>query len=111
MELNMNNKIKYSLKSKIASTVSKSNNWTIHRSRYKFILMIDRGRKIANYKLLLFCSQVGDRVFCGLDHGGYAEYAAANVYECYPLSENLTFAQGASLYVAYFAAYRGLVAR
>lgn len=55
--------------------------------------------------------QVGDRVFCGIESGGYAEYAVANASNCYPLTDKLTFHEGAAIYITYFGAYRGLVIR
>lgn len=51
----------------------------------------------------------GDRVYCGLDSGGYAEYAVANISRCHQLREKISFSRGAALYVSYFAAYRALV--
>lgn len=53
----------------------------------------------------------GDRVFCGVEYGGYAEYAVANESDCYKLDDRLTFSQGASIYVTYFTVFRGLVPR
>ncbi|XP_063244827.1 zeta-crystallin-like isoform X2 [Bacillus rossius redtenbacheri] len=54
----------------------------------------------------------GDRVFGGLSKcGGYAEYAVSNVKKLYPLSENLSFSQGAALHTPYFTAYRALVTK
>nr|CAD7445696.1 unnamed protein product [Timema bartmani] len=52
----------------------------------------------------------GDRVFAGLpNNGGYAEYATSEEKNVYPLSEKLTFNQGAAIYIPYFTAYRALV--
>ncbi|XP_067003260.1 quinone oxidoreductase isoform X2 [Anabrus simplex] len=51
----------------------------------------------------------GDRVFGCLLDGGYAEYAVCKKNHVFPLSEKLTFSQGASLYVPYFTAHRALI--
>ena len=53
----------------------------------------------------------GDRVaaFCML--GGFAEVAVAPAYFCFPLPEELDFAQGASLILNYHAAYYALKLR
>src|ERR671917_1914365 len=53
----------------------------------------------------------GDRVaaFCGL--GGFAEVAVAPEFLCFPLSDELDFAQGASLILNYHTAYFSLVTR
>jgi len=60
--------------------------------------------------LYTFLLQKGDRVFCGMSkHGTYAEYALCGQETVFPLSEKLTFSQGAGLYVPYFTAYRALV--
>nr|CAD7258495.1 unnamed protein product [Timema shepardi] len=54
----------------------------------------------------------GDRVFAGLpNNGGYAEYATSEEKNIYPLSEKLTFNQGAAIYIPYFTAYRALVTK
>ncbi|CAG2057497.1 unnamed protein product [Timema podura] len=54
----------------------------------------------------------GDRVFAGLpNNGGYAEYATSEEKNVYPLSEKLTFNQGAAIYIPYFTAYRALVTK
>ncbi|XP_073977245.1 quinone oxidoreductase-like isoform X2 [Rhodnius prolixus] len=56
--------------------------------------------------------KVGDRVTCCLPlDGGYAEYVTCDESKVLPLSETLSFSQGASLYVAYFVAYRALVTK
>uniref|UniRef100_A0A1B6LR62 Enoyl reductase (ER) domain-containing protein n=1 Tax=Graphocephala atropunctata TaxID=36148 RepID=A0A1B6LR62_9HEMI len=60
--------------------------------------------------------KVGDRVVCRLylynpNHGGYAEYTACDVGDLIPLSDRLSFSQGAALYVAYATAYKALVTR
>lgn len=41
--------------------------------------------------------------------GGYAEYVAVDYKECFPLSNNLSFAQGAALCLTYFSAHRALI--
>src|ERR687898_3637397 len=53
----------------------------------------------------------GDRVaaFCML--GGFAEVAVAPEWLCFPLSDELDFAQGASLILNYHTAYFSLVTR
>lgn len=54
----------------------------------------------------------GDRVFTlSTTSGCYSEYAVAMASRIYPLSEALSFAQGAALGVPYFTAYRALVQR
>ncbi|PSN35328.1 hypothetical protein C0J52_17146 [Blattella germanica] len=54
----------------------------------------------------------GDRVFAWLPgNGGYAEYVATHKENVFPLSEKLTFSQGAGLYVPYFTAYRALITK
>ncbi|XP_075229459.1 quinone oxidoreductase-like isoform X1 [Lycorma delicatula] len=57
--------------------------------------------------------KVGDRVFAtlGNENGGYAEYITTSYENVAPLPENLTFSQGASLFVTYYTAYRALVLR
>uniref|UniRef100_A0A1B6DV77 Enoyl reductase (ER) domain-containing protein n=1 Tax=Clastoptera arizonana TaxID=38151 RepID=A0A1B6DV77_9HEMI len=56
--------------------------------------------------------KVGDRVVCCLPFdGGYAEYLTCNSSNLIPLSERLTFSQGAAIYVAYFTAYRSLITK
>lgn len=56
--------------------------------------------------------KAGDRVTCCLPlDGGYAQYVACDENKAIPLSETLSFSQGASLYVAYFVAYRALVTK
>jgi NADPH:quinone reductase len=55
--------------------------------------------------------KAGDRVaaFCGL--GGFAEVVAAPEYFCFPLPDELDFAQGASLVLNYHTAYFALRTR
>lgn len=54
----------------------------------------------------------GDRVTCCLPYdGGYSEYAVCREKYIIPLSSKLTFAEGSSLYVSYFVAYRALVTK
>uniref|UniRef100_A0A1B6EYR4 Enoyl reductase (ER) domain-containing protein n=1 Tax=Cuerna arida TaxID=1464854 RepID=A0A1B6EYR4_9HEMI len=58
--------------------------------------------------------KVNDHVICCLqapNYGGYAEYAACDVTKLIPLSNSLSFSQGAAVYVPYFTAYKALVAR
>ncbi|XP_066908784.1 zeta-crystallin [Halyomorpha halys] len=56
--------------------------------------------------------KIGDRVACCLPRdGGYAEYVTCNEKYLIPLSDKLTFPQGATLYVAYFVAYRALLTK
>lgn len=54
----------------------------------------------------------GARVYLsGSISGTYAEYAICNSNQLHPLPAHISFAQGASLYVAYVTAYRGLIQR
>ncbi|XP_068694557.1 quinone oxidoreductase-like isoform X1 [Montipora foliosa] len=54
----------------------------------------------------------GDRVYlCGSISGTYAEYALCNAHTVHPLPDNLSFSQGAALYVPYYTAYRALIQR
>uniref|UniRef100_A0A0A9Z006 Quinone oxidoreductase n=1 Tax=Lygus hesperus TaxID=30085 RepID=A0A0A9Z006_LYGHE len=54
----------------------------------------------------------GDRVTCCLPwDGGYSEYAVCDERFVIPLSSKLTFAQGSTLYVSYFVAYRALITK
>ena len=54
----------------------------------------------------------GARVYLsGSVSGTYAEYAICNPDQLHPLPAHVSFAQGASLYVAYVTAYRGLIQR
>ncbi|XP_046684898.1 quinone oxidoreductase-like isoform X1 [Homalodisca vitripennis] len=58
--------------------------------------------------------KVNDHVICSLhapNYGGYAEYVACDVTDLIPLTHNLSFSQGAAVYVPYFTAYKALVAR
>lgn len=55
--------------------------------------------------------QKGDPVFGCLVEGGYAEYVACKKNNVFPLSKNLTFSQGAGLFVPYFTAYRALIVK
>lgn len=50
----------------------------------------------------------GQRVLAIVDFGGYAELAAANVHVCFPLPDNLTFSQGASIPVNFITAFHCL---
>jgi NADPH:quinone reductase-like Zn-dependent oxidoreductase len=49
--------------------------------------------------------QVGQRVLAFTKFGGYASLAAASQMACFPLPENMTFAQGASIPVNFVTAY------
>lgn len=52
----------------------------------------------------------GDRVFAGKSLSGcYAEYAVAPAGIVHPLPNELSFEQGAGIYVPYYTAYRALV--
>lgn len=55
--------------------------------------------------------QIENRVFCGINEGGYAEYAAANATDCHHLPDQLSFSEGAALYITYLIAYRALVVK
>lgn len=55
---------------------------------------------------------VGDRVYlAGSVTGTYAEYALCEFNQVHPLPEQITFAQGAAVYVPYATAYRALFQR
>ncbi len=61
------------------------------------------GSKVKNWR-------VGDRVYiAGSQSGTYAEEALCNVNQVQPLPDNISFAQGAAVYVAYATAYRALI--
>ena len=54
----------------------------------------------------------GTRVYLsGSVSGTYAEYATCHRNQLHPLPDHISFTQGASLYVAYVTAYRGLIHR
>ncbi|XP_043818854.1 quinone oxidoreductase isoform X3 [Dromiciops gliroides] len=54
--------------------------------------------------------QIGDKVFTtNTVTGGYAEYTVASQDTVFPLLGNLDFAQGASIGIPYFTAYRALI--
>src|SRR6202012_618167 len=55
--------------------------------------------------------EVGDRVAAFTLIGAYAEQATAATERVFPLSDNVTFEQGASLPLNYLTAYFGLVQR
>lgn len=56
--------------------------------------------------------KVGDRVACCLPRdGGYAEYVTCPEKNLIHLSDKLTFSQGATLFVAYFIAFRALITK
>lgn len=48
---------------------------------------------------------------CGSISGTYAEYALCNSHNVYALPSNLSFSQGAAIYVPYYTAYRALIQR
>uniref|UniRef100_A0A8V0ZQ45 Quinone oxidoreductase n=1 Tax=Gallus gallus TaxID=9031 RepID=A0A8V0ZQ45_CHICK len=51
----------------------------------------------------------GDRVFTSATlSGGYADYAVAEADTVFPLSDKLSFSQGAAIAIPYFTAYRAL---
>ncbi|XP_046778946.1 quinone oxidoreductase isoform X3 [Gallus gallus] len=53
--------------------------------------------------------QKGDRVFTSATlSGGYADYAVAEADTVFPLSDKLSFSQGAAIAIPYFTAYRAL---
>lgn len=58
------------------------------------------------------CAKVGMRVYIsGSIDGTYAEFALCTRHQVHPIPDHTTFAEGASLYVAYVTAYRGLIQR
>ena len=60
------------------------------------------GGKVKNWK-------IGDRVYiAGAQSGTYAEEALCNANQVQSLPDNVSFAQGAAVYVAYATAYRAL---
>ncbi|GAB6025278.1 hypothetical protein CHUAL_010695 [Chamberlinius hualienensis] len=59
------------------------------------------GKQITNFK-------VGQRVYTIGALGSYAEYTVASRNRVFPLSDKLTFEQGAALGIPYFTAYRAL---
>jgi len=53
--------------------------------------------------------KVNDRIFTSnTTSGSYAEYATAPAGSCFPLSDKMSFAQGATLGTPYFTAFRAL---
>lgn len=61
------------------------------------------GNQVKNWK-------IGDRVYiAGAQSGTYAEEALCNVNQVQTLPDNVSFAQGAAVYVAYATAYRALM--
>jgi NADPH:quinone reductase len=51
----------------------------------------------------------GDRVYtAGATTGTYAEYALCEAFQVQPLHDNISFEQGAGLYIPYVTAYRAL---
>ena len=55
---------------------------------------------------------VGDRVYAaGTLSGAYAEHALCNASQVHPLPDNVSFAQGAGIFIPYATAYRGLFQR
>lgn len=60
----------------------------------------------------LFFHQEGDRVYiCGSLTGTYAEFALCNASSVHSMPDNVSFSQGAAIYVPYFTAYRALFQR
>ena len=56
--------------------------------------------------------KAGDRVYiAGSLSGTYAEYSLSNESQVHPLSQNVSFAQGAGVGIPYGTAYRGLFQR
>ncbi|KAJ7383294.1 hypothetical protein OS493_029259 [Desmophyllum pertusum] len=54
----------------------------------------------------------GDRVYiCGSLTGTYAEFALCNASSVHSMPDNVSFSQGAAIYVPYFTAYRALFQR
>ncbi|KAL9987841.1 hypothetical protein ACROYT_G002211 [Oculina patagonica] len=54
----------------------------------------------------------GDRVYvCGSLTGTYAEFALCNTSSIHIMPDNVSFSQGAAIYVPYFTAYRALFQR
>ena len=59
-----------------------------------------------------FSHQEGDRVFvCGSVSGTYAEFALCNASNVHLMPDNVSFSQGAAIYVPYYTAYRALFQR
>lgn len=56
-----------------------------------------------------FNVKVGQRVYTLFSQGSYAEYVAVDQQKVFPLSNKLTFQQGAGIGVPYFTAYRALI--
>lgn len=56
----------------------------------------------------VLCMQKGDRVFTQQCSGAYAQFTTADQSSVFPLSDRLTFAQGAALSVPYRTAYVAL---
>jgi NADPH2:quinone reductase len=53
--------------------------------------------------------KVGDRVYtCGTSSGSYAELALCRRSQVYPLPDQISFAEGAAVFVPYVTAYRAL---
>lgn len=56
--------------------------------------------------------RAGSRVYLsGAISGTYAEYALCTLNQVHPIPDHTSFAEGASLFVAYVTAYRGLIQR
>ncbi len=69
--------------------------------------------RISSCKICIFCHfdifQRGDRVYTVRTvSGSYAEYTTANESLTFPLSDNVTFSQGAGIGIPYFTAYKAL---
>ena len=59
-----------------------------------------------------FFHQAGDRVYvCGSLTGTYAEFALCNASSVHLMPDNVSFSQGAAIYVPYYTAYRALFQR
>lgn len=59
-----------------------------------------------------FSHQEGDRVYvCGSLTGTYAEFALCNASNVHVMPDNVSFSQGAAIYVPYYTAYRALFQR
>ena len=61
---------------------------------------------------IFFSHQEGDRVYvCGSLTGTYAEFALCNASSVHLMPDNVSFSQGAAIYVPYYTAYRALFQR
>jgi len=56
-----------------------------------------------------FSHQAGDRVYvCGSLTGTYAEFALCKASSVHLIPDNISFGQGAAIYIPYYTAYRAL---